>query len=355
MKHIFKQLNSRQELILELIEKDKKISVSELIFNLSKIFKKVSRITIIRDLNKLLELKLIKRIGKGRSVIYELLPSYLLFKSINVAEYFETETDKRKIFKTFNFDLLNYIKDIFNVEEKNYLQEILNKYQFDIKKLPANVIKQEFERLTIELSWKSSVIEGNTYTLLETESLIKHGIKAKGHKKEEAIMILNHKYTLDYIRKNLTSFKKISISKLEDIHRLLTNNLNIQHGLRNIPVGITGTIYQPLDNNHQIREALEKTCKIVNQEKNIFSQAVILMLLIAYIQPFVDGNKRTSRLVANAILIANNICPLSYRSVDEEEYKKAVILFYEQNNLNYFKQLFIKQFEFAVKNYFKIK
>ncbi|MDP2944138.1 MAG: Fic family protein, partial [bacterium] len=119
-------------------------------------------------------------------------------------------------------------------------------------------------------------------------------------------------------------------------------------------VGIVGTKYRQLDNNHQIKEALEETCNLVNKENNPFSKAVTLSILVAYIQPFEDGNKRTSRLVANAILLAYGICPLSYRNVDEAEYKKAVVLFYEQNNMAYFKQLFIEQFEFAIANYFKL-
>ena len=167
-------------------------------------------------------------------------------------------------------------------------------------------------------------------------------------------MILNHKKTLDYIRKNKKYFKKISIRKIEDIHYLLTEKLGISKGLRKSAVGIVGTKYKPLDNGFQIKEALEKTCRLINREKNSFSKTILLMVLISYIQPFEDGNKRTSRLMGNAILIADNICPLSYRSIDEVEYKKAVILFYEQNNINYFKRLFIEQFESAVKNYFRI-
>ncbi|MFH1456861.1 MAG: Fic family protein [Patescibacteria group bacterium] len=230
---------------------------------------------------------------------------------------------------------------------------MLLEYRNNIKKISSDISKKEFERITIELSWKSSMIEGNTYTLLETESLIKQGRLAKGHKKEESIMILNHKKTLDYIRKNLSEFKTLSIKKIENIHWLLVDGLNINQGLRKTAVGITGTIYQPLDNIYQIQDALEQVCQLINKEKNVFSKALILMLAIAYIQPFVDGNKRTSRLASNAILMTHNICPLSYRSVDEVEYKKAVILFYEQNNLSYFKKLFIEQFGFAVKNYFK--
>ena len=93
-------------------------------------------------------------------------------------------------------------------------------------------------------------------------------------------------------------------------------------------------------------------CHLVNKSKNVFEKAVLAMLLIAYIQPFVDGNKRTSRMIGNAILLANNACPLSYRNINEIEYKKAVLLFYEQNNLSYFKKLFIEQYEFVVENYF---
>ena len=78
-------------------------------------------------------------------------------------------------------------------------------------------------------------------------------------------------------------------------------------------------------------------------------------VLIAYIQPFEDGNKRTSRIMGNAVLMAHGLCPLSYRNANETEYKKAVILFYEQNNHSYYKKLFLGQFEFAVRNYFRVK
>ena len=144
----------------------------------------------------------------------------------------------------------------------------------------------------------------------------------------------------------------MTVKKIEDIHALLTQDLEVTKNLRKNLVRITGTKYTPLDNEFQIREALEKTCQKINETENPFEKAVILMSLIAYIQPFVDGNKRTSRLSGNAILQSFDCCPLSYRSMDEIEYKKAILLFYEQNNVSYFKELFLKQFEFAVENYF---
>ena len=227
-----------------------------------------------------------------------------------------------------------------------------NDYQKRVKKLSPTILKKEFERLTIELSWKSSRIEGNTYSLIDTEILIKEHKEAAGHKKEEAIMILNHKKALDYVLNKKSDFKKVSLRKIENIHRLLVDNLGIAKGIRKKPVGIAGTKYKPLDNEYQTKEALEKTVKIINSFKEPFSKALAAILMISYIQPFEDGNKRTARILGDALLLAYNACPLSFRSVSEVDYKKATILFYEQNSARFFKELFIQQFEFAVNNYF---
>ncbi|WP_337992856.1 Fic family protein [Flavivirga sp. 57AJ16] len=90
----------------------------------------------------------------------------------------------------------------------------------------------------------------------------------------------------------------------------------------------------------------------MNNKKSIFEKALLALVLISYIQPFMDGNKRTARIVSNAILINYNYCPLSFRTVDSIDYKKAMLLFYEQNNISNFKNIFIEQFEFAVRTYF---
>src|SRR5574344_1024369 len=106
-----------------------------------------------------------------------------------------------------------------------------------------------FHLLLLMQSWKSSQIEGNTYSLLDTEILIKENIEAKGHKKEEAIMILNHKNALEYIFENRDYFKTITKAKIEELHTILTKDLGVEKGLRKTPVGIVGTNYKPLDKN----------------------------------------------------------------------------------------------------------
>lgn len=349
---ISNKLNIRQDAILTFIEGEKTASIRQIFDHIRKNIGEVTRITISRDLEKMLEMGLIERQGAGRAVVYRLSPQYSILKKIDVEKYFAKDSDQREIKEKFNFDIFSQLKNIFTDAEKSKLEELNEVYRKKIKDTSPDALRKEIERLNIDFSWKSSRIEGNTYSLLETEQLIKNHKEAAGHSKEEAIMILNHKKALDYISSKKKDFQAISVPKIENIHSLLVDGLNVTKNLRKTLVGITGTNFKPLDNEFQIKEALEKTCKLVNETKDIFEKAIILMLLIAYIQPFVDGNKRTSRLSGNAILQSFDSCPLSYRSIDEVEYKKAILLFYEQNNISYFKELFLKQFEFAVDNYF---
>ena len=93
-------------------------------------------------------------------------------------------------------------------------------------------------------------------------------------------------------------------------------------------------------------------CKLVNDQDNVFTKALLVLSLISYIQAFADGNKRTARIISNAVLISNHYCPISFRTIDSVEYKKAMLIFYEQNNITPFKEIFINQFEFAVNMYF---
>jgi Fic family protein len=347
------KLNERQNAILAFIEANKSVSIGQIFEHIQKAIGDITRITVSRDLEKMLEFNLIERQGESRrTAVYQLSSQYSILKRIDVEKYFAEDADQREIREIFNFDIFDQLKDVFTDAEKSRLTELNEVYRSKIADIASDALRKEIERLNIDFTWKSSKLEGNTYSLLETEQLIKNQQEASGHTKEEAIMILNHKKALDYIGSNKKDFQVISVAKIENIHSLIIDNLNVTKNLRKTLVGITGTNYKPLDNEFQIRETLEKTCQKVNKTENVFEKAITLMLLIAYIQPFVDGNKRTSRLGGNAILQSFDSCPLSYRSMDEGEYKKAILLFYEQNNISYFKELFLKQFEFAVENYF---
>ena len=343
------KLTDRQKNILGIIREIGKAKNQDI----SKVLKDVSRVTVVRDLGFLLKNNLIIKKGKGRSVYYEEKTKYKFLEYLDLEDYFQQEADQREVgFKSFNFEIFNSIKDIFQEQELKELNILNSEYQSRIQSLSSGVLKKELERLTIELSWKSSRIEGNTYSLIDTEILIKENKEAEGHKKEEAIMILNHKKALDYILSKKSDFKRLTLGKIESIHRLIVDELDVSTGIRNMPVGIIGTQYKPLDNEYQIKEAIEKMIKTINNMESVFSKAFFAITVLSYIQPFEDGNKRTARLLGNALLLAYNICPLSFRSVNESDYKKSLVVFFEQNNLRSFKDLFIEQFKFSVGNYF---
>lgn len=347
------ELTQRQSKILDFIQEKQFAKRLDIELFINSIDDKTSKVTIIRDLDALLKQNLIKKSGSARSIAYAPTQNNEILRKYNVSEYFKTDFDSRKIkYAQFNFNIFENLNNIFSQKEFLELEKTNDIYRKKIEKLSPTVLKKEFERLLIELSWKSSQIEGNTYSLLDTEVLIKDNIEAEGHKKEEAIMILNHKNALEYIFENGNYYKTLTLAKVEELHAILVDNLSINKGLRTSPVGIVGTNYKPLFNQHQIKEAMEKLIKKINSAENIIEKALITVLMISYIQPFEDGNKRTGRILANAILFANNYCPLSYRSVKESEYKKAVIIFYENNSLDYFKKIFIEQFNFAIDKYF---
>lgn len=286
--------------------------------------------TVKRVLKNLVAENFITISGRGKSTKYEVSQTYELIRNVSVEEYFQKEIDERKIQDQFNHSLISETLSkatLFTEVELKYLTKLQNEYKENIAKLTAAEYKKELERLAIDLSWKSSQIEGNTYSLLETERLLKDKETATGKTKDEAIMLLNHKAALDFIIENPTYVRRLSLSGIEDIHSLLVKDLGIDRNIRKRKIGISGTNYKPLDNEFQIKEALVELCELVNKQENIFAKALFVLVLISYIQAFADGNKRTARIISNAILMNNNYCPISFRTVDSIDYKKAMLIF----------------------------
>lgn len=315
----------------------------------------ISVITLRRSLQDLCAKGLLIRIGELKGSRYAISEGFAVLSPIDLEDYFSQEIDDRAIQASFNLDLISEtLKNLtlFTERETSLLQVWQEKYRANTAKLTEDVYRKELERLAIDLSWKSSQIEGNTYSLLETERLLKDKETAAGKTKDEAIMLLNHKEAIDFIIQNPTYINPLTVSSIEDIHSMLAKELPISRNIRNSRVGISGTNYTPLDNEYQIREALEQMCELVNTKDDVFEKALLVLVLISYIQPFSDGNKRTARIISNAILLKNGYCPISFRTIDSLEYKKAMLVFYEQTNIQPFKQIFMGQFEFAVNTYF---
>lgn len=345
-------LNQKEQKIISIILKHKNAQSSDIYEELLKLKESISFVTVKRILSELVKKDVLIVSGSGRSTSYSVGINGRVFFDVNAHEYCSIDPDKRYGLKQYNFELFSaFPREIFTEDELKKLNNATTSYKSKLKDLSPALQKKELERFIIELSWKSSKIEGNTYTLLDTEKLLLDNQVAAGKTKEETQMILNHKDAFNFIYENSEKFENITRRNIEDLHKILTKNLNINHGLRKKTVGITGSIYKPLDNVYQIEEAIESLGAMISKLSNPYSKSLMALLGVSYIQPFDDGNKRTSRLIADAMLLSNNLSPLSYRSVDEKEYKEATLVFYELNSIDPFKKLFIEQYYFTVENY----
>lgn len=345
------KLSIRQKAILNILE-NKLLSREEISKQLHETYP-VSKTTLYRDLQKLETLGHIAVRGIGKRTRYVSLENPLT-RYVDVRAYFQEGSKERITARdSFNFEIFGYLPDIFNKQEIVEIEKVLKKLSIQEEKMDRTLFKREIERFTVEFSWKSSHIEGNTYTLLETELLLKQRREAAGHPKYEAIMLLNHKDAMDHILNNRYDFQMLTMKNLQTIHGLLVKDLGITPGIRHGEVAITGTNYIPPNNKHDILNALEKTIKTIQDVTHPLAKSLIAHAMIAYIQPFTDGNKRTARTVANALLIASDMYPLSYRTLDELDYLHAILLFYEQNNLYHLKRLFLEQVRFSADTYFR--
>jgi len=341
-------MNDTNKKILTMFNVGDRLSSSQVHKSISEI----SLVTVKRRLSELVELGLLLQSGAGRSVVYTLSKKGLLLKSIDTDSYLAVNPDSRNGNNSFNFTLFEKpYTSLLLEEETAQLAAVTDIYHANARQGDDDLHNKELLRFIIEFSWKTSQIEGNTYDLLSTERLLLYGEKSKSNTEYESQMILNQKDALEYIFEDLSVWKNPTIIHLEELHSIVGKDLNISRNLRKGIVGITGTNYRPLDNEFQIREALEQLFAWIEDTDNFYEKALLSVLGISYIQPFVDGNKRTSRLLGNAILLSNGLAPLSYRSVDDRDYKEATLVFYEQNSADPFKKLFIEQYIFAAKNY----
>ncbi|NHA16066.1 Fic family protein [Thioalkalivibrio sp. XN279] len=201
-----------------------------------------------------------------------------------------------------------------------------------------------YRRLLIDLSWNSSRLEGNTYSLLETERLLELGEAAEGKDALEAQMILNHKAAIDLLveQADEIGFDRYTILNL---HGLLADNLladpQAAGRLRRIPVGIAGTTYHPLEVPQLIEECFQQVLDTASAISDPFEQAFFALVHLAYLQGFEDVNKRVARLAANIPLIRNNLCPVSFVDVPERTYIEGVLGVYELNRIELLRDVFV--------------
>jgi Fic family protein len=200
----------------------------------------------------------------------------------------------------------------------------------------------------IDLSWNSSRLEGNTYSLLDTKRLIELGQEAEGRAHLEAQMILNHKDAIEFL---VSTADEIGFNRytILNLHALLANNLLADPAaagrLRYIGVGIERSTFHPLKVTQLIEESFDQILATAAAITDPFEQAFFVMVQLPYLQPFDDVNKRVSRLAANIPLIKGNLSPLSFADVPRQTYTEAVLGVYELTKIDLLKDVFIWAYE----------
>jgi Fic family protein len=283
--------------------------------------------SVQRALAKLAELGIIARNGSNNNPSYTVNYRHLVGADIS-AKLLENEKRPDSV---FNHRFVAWLKKLSNKE----LEELLVPSTPGLPKHPQEMSAKELEYLTVELSWKSSALEGNTYTLLDTKLLLLEGVKAKNKTEFETQMILNHKNAVSFIveHRELFAGSNIQFKTMEELHRIIGNNLGIGAGVRKKPVRITASNYIPLGNPYQLRESADNILGIINRVSDPFTKALLALALIPYLQCFEDGNKRTGRMLANAILIHSASRGFSLRKTDAKQLALAYLAFYEFNSL----------------------
>ncbi len=319
--------------------------------------------------------------GEGRSRVYVLSPEFAektkasesektedgdYFKGITLSPESEnllksvSQSIEKRIPVGYNLEFLN----LYEPNETFYLsaeqrEKLLSIGRAEITERPAGTYARNIlDRLLIDLSWNSSRLEGNTYSLLETKRLIELGETATGKDASEAQMILNHKAAIEYIVETSTD-DQITSHEVCSIHALLSENLlgdpAASGRIRNIAVGISGTTYIPLENPHVLRDCLELFVEKINRIEDPFEQSFFSLVHLSYLQAFEDVNKRTARLAANIPLVKKNLKPLSFADVNKDAYVTALLAVYETNNISLIRDLYLWAYRRSSQRYTAIQ
>lgn len=279
-------------------------------------------------------------------------------KSQQILNYLEQPAQTRHPV-SYSFDFLNS----YRPNETTYLTSSIKKHLREIgfsgqENQPAGTfVRYMFTRLLIDLSWNSSRLEGNTYSLLETERLIQFGEFAEDKITTESQMILNHKAAIEFLIEPIIA--GINKSTFLNLHAILSENLmkdpEAPGRLRSIPVGISGSVYHPLANPSLISEYFTQIIDTAAAINDPFEQSFFLMVHLPYLQPFEDVNKRVSRLAANIPLFGENLCPLSFVDVPEDFYMKGLLGIYELTEIELMRDVYVFAYERSSARYAAVR
>jgi hypothetical protein len=340
----------------------------------------VSRRTLQRRVGELADQKRIAPTGKGRGLRYR--QSRIIEASIT-EQVHATDEVGAEVYVPVSppgKEILDYVRqpihrrkpvgydrellEAYRPNETRYLPPEIREHLHNIGRSPdgerpaGTYARDILGRLLIDLSWASSRLEGNTYTRLDTQNLIELGREAAGKDRREAQMILNHKAAIELLVEQAEDIGFNSFTFF-NLHALLSENLLADPSesgrLRSRIVEVSGTVFHPLGIPQQIDRYFRMILDKADAIGDPFEQAFFIMVHIPYLQPFVDVNKRVSRLGANIPLIRRNLCPLSFIDVPERAYVEGTLGIYELKRVDLLRDVFVWAYERSCQRYMAIR
>ena len=345
------------------------VAISELSEKLNQ-SENISDRTIRRYLQQLIKLGLVESQGKNKGVRY--FPvimeenrqvnnlddnhSSFIFTSENkmIIDQIRQPLIKRELC-SYNTDWL----DSYQANQTYYLsveqRKVLHKHGKPlIDELPAGTYARKiFNHLLINLSYNSARLEGNTYSIVDTEKLLLEGKTAANKLDMETIMILNHKEAIRFLVDGINRME-INIDNIRSLHYLLADGLIQPEDagqIRDMGVRISLSTYILLEGKARITTQLNRIVSKARQIQEPYEQSFFLLVHLAYLQSFIDVNKRTARLTANIPLVRHNLVPVSFNDITIDDYNSAVISCYELNRIEPLAQLYVWSYQRSCKHY----
>lgn len=212
--------------------------------------------------------------------------------------------------------------------------------------------KRYLSQFLIDFSCASSVLEGGTYSLLDSQSLIEYGERNKGKPLEDAYLVLNHKDAFEYLYENQ------QLGAIFPVHALLTNDHELPALAKSIhflpkhdrgvareygDVNVKGSSYLPpfRPGTGYIGKTLDLILDRAANIENPVQAAFYLLTRLPYLQPFQDGNKRTARAMCNVPLLQAGMSPISFVDFGKQDYIVAMLAFYELGDTRLAEKCFV--------------
>lgn len=237
-------------------------------------------------------------------------------------------------------------RKILSESDKRILHSLARAYL--LKKFLSD--SRNYEELSIDFIYTSAKIEGNTYSQLDTDNLIKLGITSGGKRYSDALMLLNLRKGLDDVML-IESGTILDFDLLRNLHQTLMRDLLPlrEQGIgRSASVSISGTKYRPPEGQERLRAEVKFIMDESRKYDEPFEKSIYLHCNLAYLQYFTDGNKRTARMMQTAALVSGGMMPLIFNDALIEDYRSALIDYYETGRYEKYVAFFLANYQLTI-------